>query len=169
MVHRRVLVDTHALLWWQAKHRKLSRAARTALGRADEVLVSAVTCWEVATLVGAGRIRFDRSVTEWFADLEADEHLELVPLSPRSALVACDLERAFQVTVPLGTASQIKCYVYDGQRDGAATMAGMIAEVKKAMQVRLFEPTDVFVAARHAVLAAHAFYIVEQNKVKAAG
>ena len=42
MIHRRVLVDTHALLWWQAKHRKLSRTARTALERADAVLVSAV-------------------------------------------------------------------------------------------------------------------------------
>ena len=94
MIHRRVVVDTHALLWWQAKHRKLSRTARTALERADEVLVSAVTCWEVATLVGAGRIRFDRSVTEWFADLQTDELLELVPLSPRSALVGYDLECA---------------------------------------------------------------------------
>ena len=78
MIHRRVLVDTHALLWWQAKHRKLSRTARTALERADAVLVSAVTCWEILTLVGAGRIRFDRSVTEWFADLEGDDRLELI-------------------------------------------------------------------------------------------
>ncbi len=94
MIHRRVLVDTHALLWWQAKHRKLSRTARTALERADAVLVSAVTCWEILTLVGAGRIRFDRSVTEWFADLEGDDRLELVALSPRAALVAYDLQRA---------------------------------------------------------------------------
>ena len=65
-----------------------------ALERADEVLVSAVTCWEVATLLAAGRIRFDRSVTAWFADLEADERFEIVPLSPHSALVGYDLERA---------------------------------------------------------------------------
>jgi hypothetical protein len=83
-----------------------------------------------------------------------------------------ELERttaSLQVSVPVGTASPIKCYVYDGQRDGAATMAAAVANVKTAMEVRLFEPTDVFVAARHAVLAAHAIYIVKQNEVKAAG
>ncbi len=94
MSARRVLVDTHALLWWKARHKKLSRAARSALERADEVLVSAVTCWEIATLVAVDRVRLDRSVTEWFADLEAEARLALVPLSPGSALIAFDLERA---------------------------------------------------------------------------
>jgi PIN domain nuclease of toxin-antitoxin system len=87
-------VDTHALLWWQARHRRLSRAARAAIERADEVLISAITCWEVGTLVGAGRVRLDRSVTDWFSDLEADRRLRLLPLSPQSALVAYDLQRA---------------------------------------------------------------------------
>ncbi len=53
----RLLLDTHALLWWLAGDRRLSRRARSAI--ADEenpVFVSAASAWEVSTKHRMGRL-----------------------------------------------------------------------------------------------------------------
>ncbi len=62
----RLLLDTHALLWWLAGDVQLSPAARGAMGDdANEVCVSAASAWEVATkhrlgkLPGAGPLAVD--------------------------------------------------------------------------------------------------------------
>lgn len=90
----KLLLDTHVLLWWQAKSKKLSRSAARHIARADTLLVSAVSCWEVATLLAHGRITLDRPLHTWLEDLEADEKIVLVPLSPRAAIHALALDRA---------------------------------------------------------------------------
>ena len=46
---RRVLLDTHALLWWLADHKALGKSAREII--ADErntIYVSAATTWEIS-------------------------------------------------------------------------------------------------------------------------
>ena len=90
----RILLDTHALLWWQAKSKRLSRRAAAEIRRADRILVSAVTCWEVATLLAQGRFTLDRTIDEWLEDMEADPAIELVPLQPRAAVRALELAQA---------------------------------------------------------------------------
>ena len=46
----RLLLDTHALLWWLAGDQALSDAAREAIADADnEVFVSSASAWEIAT------------------------------------------------------------------------------------------------------------------------
>ena len=62
----RLLLDTHALLWWLAGDRQLSTPARNAISDdANEVFVSAASAWEVATkhrlgkLPGAGPLAVD--------------------------------------------------------------------------------------------------------------
>jgi PIN domain nuclease of toxin-antitoxin system len=90
----KLLLDTHALLWWQARSRKLSRRAAAEMSRSDELLVSAITCWEVATLLAHGRIELDRSLDEWLDDMDADEKVTLVPLGPHAAIEALALDRA---------------------------------------------------------------------------
>lgn len=62
----RLLLDTHALLWWLAGDTQLSMAAREAIAdEANEVLVSAASAWEVTTkrrlgkLPGAGPLAVD--------------------------------------------------------------------------------------------------------------
>jgi PIN domain nuclease of toxin-antitoxin system len=53
----RVLLDTHALLWWTQDDRRLSRKARSALASFDtEVYVSAASAWEIATKVRIGKL-----------------------------------------------------------------------------------------------------------------
>ena len=52
----RLLLDTHALLWWLAGDQALSDAAREAIADADnEVFVSAASAWEIATKVRIGK------------------------------------------------------------------------------------------------------------------
>ena len=53
----RLLLDTHALLWWWGEEAKLSEAALSAIGNeANEVLVSAATAWEIATKQRLGKL-----------------------------------------------------------------------------------------------------------------
>ena len=53
----RVLLDTHALLWWVQDDPQLSRKARVMLASFDsEVYVSAASAWEIATKVRIGKL-----------------------------------------------------------------------------------------------------------------
>ena len=53
----RLLIDTHALLWWLSDDPLLSDAARKAMAETSNVLlVSAASAWEIATKVRLGRL-----------------------------------------------------------------------------------------------------------------
>jgi PIN domain nuclease of toxin-antitoxin system len=53
----RLLIDTHALLWWLSDDPSLSHAARKAMAENSNVLlVSAASAWEIATKVRLGRL-----------------------------------------------------------------------------------------------------------------
>jgi PIN domain nuclease of toxin-antitoxin system len=71
MPAERLLLDTHALLWWQAGSDRLSRRAATAIEGVDQLWISAISLWEIATLVRLGRIALDRPQRRWVADLLA--------------------------------------------------------------------------------------------------
>ncbi len=64
----RILLDTHALVWLLADDarlgRKSSRIADRALAR-GELMVSALTFWEVAALVRRKRVKLDGSAAAW--------------------------------------------------------------------------------------------------------
>ena len=53
----RLLLDTHALLWWLDGDRRLSRKARTAIGaEINSVIVSAASGWEITTKARLGKL-----------------------------------------------------------------------------------------------------------------
>ena len=53
----RVLVDTHAFLWWLAGNQRLSEAARDVIDNPDNsVLVSAASAWEITTKHRLGKL-----------------------------------------------------------------------------------------------------------------
>ncbi len=70
----RLLLDTHALLWWQQGDRRLSPVARRAISGADSVQVSAATLWEIVIKAQLGKI--EASLDAVF-DLSADGFREL--------------------------------------------------------------------------------------------
>ena len=53
----RLLLDTHALIWWLAGDPSLSANAKAAIGDpGNEVFVSAASAWEIATKFRIGRL-----------------------------------------------------------------------------------------------------------------
>ena len=62
----RLLLDTHALLWWDED--RLPRRLVASIQRADEVYVSAVTAWEIAIKQALGMIAVRGTVAETIAD-----------------------------------------------------------------------------------------------------
>jgi PIN domain nuclease of toxin-antitoxin system len=53
----RVLLDTHALLWWLSDDTALPRTARKIIAETkNTVLVSAASAWEIATKVRLGKL-----------------------------------------------------------------------------------------------------------------
>lgn len=55
----RLLLDTHALLWWMIDDPLLSRGTRDAISGATEVALSVVNVWELATKIAIGKLRLD--------------------------------------------------------------------------------------------------------------
>jgi PIN domain nuclease of toxin-antitoxin system len=55
----KLLVDTHALLWWSTLDAKLSPKAKRAIAsKGNDVLVSAASAWEIATKVRLGKLEW---------------------------------------------------------------------------------------------------------------
>lgn len=52
----RLLLDTHALIWWLAGDERLPQSARVAIRDADLVYVSAASAWEIATKARIGKL-----------------------------------------------------------------------------------------------------------------
>jgi PIN domain nuclease of toxin-antitoxin system len=55
-----ILLDTHALVWAVSDSKRLSRPAASAIRRARTsggLAVSAITVWEIASLLAKGRVR----------------------------------------------------------------------------------------------------------------
>lgn len=53
----RILLDTHAFLWWIAGDKRLSTKARKAIAdESNEIFVSAVSAWEISTKIRIGKL-----------------------------------------------------------------------------------------------------------------
>lgn len=90
-----VLLDTHVVLWWQAGGVRLSHAAVAAIEKADAILVSPLTCWEITTLHRLGRIELDREPTTWVRDLLRSDRIASAPLSSEAGAWAGALDDTF--------------------------------------------------------------------------
>jgi PIN domain nuclease of toxin-antitoxin system len=90
-----VLLDTHVLLWWQAGGERLSATASAAIDGANEIYVSPLTFWEVATLRRLGRVELDRELGQWVTDLLSQARVTAAPLSPEAAAWAGELAADF--------------------------------------------------------------------------
>jgi PIN domain nuclease of toxin-antitoxin system len=90
-----ILLDTHAILWWVTNPAKLSAVATKEIGRADAILVSPLSCWEVAILQRRGRLRLDREILEWVRDLFATDRIEPAALTSTAAVAAETLGEGF--------------------------------------------------------------------------
>jgi PIN domain nuclease of toxin-antitoxin system len=84
----RLLVDTHALLWWLADDPSLSPTARDAIADPNnEPLVSAASVWEIAIKRSLGKL----TAPDDLPDTIADEGFAWLPISAQHAWRVRDL------------------------------------------------------------------------------
>jgi len=61
----KLLLDTHALIWWLADDRRLGPSARALIADpANDVLVSVVSLWEIAIKVRIGKLEAEIGAVE---------------------------------------------------------------------------------------------------------
>ena len=59
----RLLLDTHAVIWWMADAPELSDRARSAIAdRSNEVMVSIASLWEIVIKRALGKLEFPEDV-----------------------------------------------------------------------------------------------------------
>ena len=87
----RLLLDTHALIWWVEDSPQLSEAARAAIAD-NQVLVSAASAWEVATKFRLGKLPSAERMARAFAAEVAAEGFEPFPVTLDHAAFAGGLD-----------------------------------------------------------------------------
>ncbi|HEY1796757.1 MAG TPA: type II toxin-antitoxin system VapC family toxin [Stellaceae bacterium] len=88
----RLLLDGHVLVWWLAGDESLALPARAAIGdAANEVFVSAVSAWQIATKHRIGQMPQAGFLTGEAAAIIAEQGFTELPLTIRHAQVAGSL------------------------------------------------------------------------------
>ncbi|TDI36006.1 MAG: type II toxin-antitoxin system VapC family toxin [Acidobacteria bacterium] len=87
----RLLLDTHALLWWTTDDKRLKDREREAIADEDAVVwVSAASIWEITIKASLGRIELDKAALR--QELDRNTFLEL-PILWQHAEAAGSLPR----------------------------------------------------------------------------
>ena len=87
----KLLLDSHAFLWWLAEDPELDAGAKQAVADPSSIVhVSAATIWELAIKVALGKLDLDGS--ELLEEIEENDFFEL-PMTARHALAAAALPR----------------------------------------------------------------------------
>lgn len=93
-----IVLDTHALVWWASGDSQLSRAALEAIeteNRDGEILVSAISAWEVAMLVKAGRLALTMDTAAWLDTVGQVPAVRFVSVDVRISVRSVDLPGEF--------------------------------------------------------------------------
>jgi PIN domain nuclease of toxin-antitoxin system len=85
----RMLLDSHALLWWILDDPALSPAAREAISGTDKtVLISAVSAWEISIKFRAGKLPEAADLVSNFPSEIEHEGFQLLPISAEHGIRA---------------------------------------------------------------------------------
>ena len=91
----RVLLDTHAFLWWMAGDPRLVESARRAIADNDnDVLISAASAWEIATKHRLGKLPKADALADDIRGCIADQGFDELAVS------VADADRAGRLTGP---------------------------------------------------------------------
>jgi PIN domain nuclease of toxin-antitoxin system len=85
----RLLLDSHALLWFDGGDRRLSPTARQVLeDQNTDLLVSVASIWELAIKSSRGRLTLPKPIYDYVIELEASGYYLLPILAEHAAAVA---------------------------------------------------------------------------------
>ena len=85
----RVLLDTHALLWWWTDSPSLSSTAREVIAASgNEIFVSTASVWEIRTKQRLGKLALIPDLSVHFGELLHKSRFTVLDIGWRHALVA---------------------------------------------------------------------------------
>ncbi len=88
----RLLLDTHAFIWWLAGSDRLPATARRAIGdESNDKLISAASAWEITTKHRLGKLPGAEEVADDVAGAIAGEGFEELPITVEDAARAGSL------------------------------------------------------------------------------
>jgi PIN domain nuclease of toxin-antitoxin system len=115
----RPLLDTHVWIWWMIRSADLDAKS---LERLDAMppegrpLLSAISLWEVATLVERGRLKLDRDLRSWLRIAASSDCVETVPIMPdiaaETAALPPELHRDPADRILIATARIVGCPIF---------------------------------------------------------
>ena len=83
----RVLLDTHAFLWWISDDRRLSERAREIIGDGrNELFISVASGWEISIKAGLGWLEVPEDLEAFMADQLSRNAIQMLPIYLRHAL-----------------------------------------------------------------------------------
>ena len=92
-----ILLDTHVWIWWVHGDSSLAPELETSvrLGAPDGLMISAISCWEVAKLVERERLALPMEIERWMMMALAGSGVSVVPLSPEISIESTRLPGEF--------------------------------------------------------------------------
>jgi PIN domain nuclease of toxin-antitoxin system len=78
-----IVLDTHALVWWVAGDTSLSKRAKNAIARelaGGEIVVSAISAWEITMLVAREKLVLTMDVDSWLRTVGEIEAVRFAPV-----------------------------------------------------------------------------------------
>lgn len=87
-----LVLDTHIWHWWVNQiPGKLSDSILGLIAESEVVVVSAISCFEMAWLVRHGRIEMDMAFDDWLREVEANSGIQILPVTAQIASLAVRL------------------------------------------------------------------------------
>lgn len=93
-----IVLDTHALIWWVSGDESLSKNANAAIEReleGGQIIVSAISAWEIAMLVEREKLVLSMDVGSWLAAVAEIEAVRFIPLDVEVAVKSVGLPGEF--------------------------------------------------------------------------
>ena len=91
----RLLLDTHALIWWLAGDKALSRRAREAIAdEVNDIAISAASAMEIATKFRIGKLPGAALLAQNFEEIIAEQGFGELPISVHHARLAGEMNIA---------------------------------------------------------------------------
>jgi PIN domain nuclease of toxin-antitoxin system len=93
-----IVLDTHTLVWWVNGDDALSKKAKTAIHReldGGQIIISAISAWEIAMLVAQEKLVLTMDVGSWLATVAEIDAVKFFPLDVEVAMRSVDLPGEF--------------------------------------------------------------------------
>lgn len=88
----KLLLDTHALLWWWTNDAKLSAKAKKAIeSERNQILISAASAWEIASKTRLGKLEIGVRTLARFQELTEADSFSHLPITWQHSVCAGSL------------------------------------------------------------------------------